>query len=162
MLRISELTIESLFDTATIDACENASNEPAISSDNDDTTYGDDGCAKKRPHSEELDTYDRPQKKVFNYPDVPTPSIRKLYRLSRKREQEKKNWDKCGHVPRPSTKEKYVGGSQPWKTSVIATKLSMKAGGYTSTPSSFKNLPEIQSLEEATALGFIIVKSESL
>lgn len=162
MLQISDLTIESLFNTATIEACENARDEAESYCDNDDTTYGDNGSAKKRLRTEEHCIHDQPQKTKQNVSNVPTPTIRKLYRLSRKREQEKKNWDKYGHLPRPSTKEKYIGSSRPWKSSLIATNLSMKAGGYTSMPSGFKHLPDIQSLEEAKALGFIIVKSETL
>jgi hypothetical protein len=83
------------------------------------------------------------------------------YKRWKKNEQEEKNWKEYGHLPRTSTKKKIFGNSQRWETSILTTDLRMDRGGYTARSSTFLKLPEIQSLDEAIALGFFVLKSSN-
>ena len=42
----------------------------------------------------------------------------------------------------------------------LVTSLRMNDGGYTARLSRFQNMGEVQLLEEATALGFVLIKSK--
>lgn len=87
---------------------------------------------------------------------------RKIYRRMKKNKQERNYWDRNGHLLRTSTSQKYVSTSKEWKTSSSITDFRVKDGGYTSRSRNFDDLPEIESLEDAVSVGFLLVKSENL
>lgn len=80
------------------------------------------------------------------------------YNSRKKKWRKEKKWAKYGHLPSSSTKEKFIDNAKVWKISTLVSDLRMKDGGYTAMPSCFRNMPEIQSLEEAISLGFLLVK----
>ena len=82
------------------------------------------------------------------------------YKQQKKKWRDEKDWKEYGHLPRPSTNKKYVGKSQVWKMLTLVTSLRMNDGGYTARLSRFQNMGEVQLLEEAMALGFVLIKSK--
>jgi hypothetical protein len=129
--------------------------------DKEESLY--DNTAKKRPlYIEECDNTNKQQpKKKGNEPRGLSLKKDQRYKLWKKAKQEEKHWRKYGHTPRRSTKQKTIGNSQAWKTSFLTTDLRMNFGGYTARSSRFLNLPEIQSLDEAISLGFVVLKSSN-
>ena len=89
---------------------------------------------------------------------APSSNKRMGYKQQKKKWQDEKDWKEYGHLPKPSTNKKYVGNSQVWKTLTLVTSLCMNDGGYTVRSSHFQNMGKVQSLKEATALGFVLVK----
>ena len=81
------------------------------------------------------------------------------YRLRKRKWRKEKQWKIRGHLPDTSTKQKFIVNAQMWKSSFTITNLQMKLGGYTAKKSRFLNMHEVQSLEEAISLGFLLVRS---
>jgi hypothetical protein len=108
---------------------------------------------------EDANMIDQPPKKICHLFTVSTLGG---YKYRKKDKQEEIKWKEYGHLPRPSTIRKYIGCSQQWKTPSLAFNFSPKARGYTAMASKIKNVPEIQSLEQGIALGFKVIKCNSL
>jgi Cu/Zn superoxide dismutase len=81
------------------------------------------------------------------------------YKHRKKKKDEEKHWKDHGHLPKTSTKKKSFANSQVWKSSFLTTDLRIDLGGYTARSSKLLKLPDIQSLDEAIAFGFVILKS---
>ena len=81
------------------------------------------------------------------------------YKRQKKKKDEEKHWKDHGHLPKTSTKKRTFANSQVWKSSFLTTDLCMDLGGYTARSSKLLNLPHIQSLDEAIAFGFVVLKS---
>jgi hypothetical protein len=118
---------------------------------------------KKRELSLEDDDNmaEQPPKKKNNDSPVLHRKNTDAYKRLKKAKEEEKHWIEYGHLPRPSTKQKIYGNSQVWKSLMLATDLRMDLGGYTSRSSKLLKLPEIQSLEEAISMGFVVLKSSN-
>jgi hypothetical protein len=83
------------------------------------------------------------------------------YKHSKENRQDEKKWKEYGHLPRKSTKRKYICSSQQWTIPSSIFNLTPKTGGYTAMPSKIKDMVEIQSVEHAISLGFNIIKYDS-
>jgi hypothetical protein len=127
------------------------------------STHGNDENSKRQLCLEESDdTSDRPPKKPCYTSNASTLNDKVGSKRRKKEKREEVDWKKHGHLPRPSTKRKYVNNSLEWKTPFTISDLQMKFGGYSSKSSRFQNVPDVQSLDEAIALGLVLVKSSSL
>jgi hypothetical protein len=83
------------------------------------------------------------------------------HKHSKKNRQDEKKWKEYGHLPRKSTKRKYIRSLQQWTTSSSIFNFTPKTGGYTAMPSKIKDMVKIQSVEHAISLGFNIIKYDS-
>jgi hypothetical protein len=81
--------------------------------------------------------------------------------IAKKNRQGRKEWKEYGHLPRKSTKCKYICSSQQWMTPLSIFNFTLKTRGYTAMPSKIKDMVEIQSVEHAISLGFNIIKYDS-
>lgn len=102
---------------------------------------------------------DLPPDKKGGNPSKPSSKKEFDYKRWKKIRQDEKNWKEYGHLPSPSMKKKYVGSSLVWNTTFMETNLRLNLGGYTAKLTDFSNMPEIRSLKEAIAMGFVLVKS---
>lgn len=85
-----------------------------------------------------------------------------MHRHLKKTKQKEEGWKKHGHLPRISTTKKYVSSSKAWKTSSLITNLHINDGSYTSRAFNNQNISEIQSVESAIAMGFVLVESNNV
>lgn len=162
VLNVSSFSIEELFDADGAELCEEKRGEAEIYKVNQNTTQeSSDGMKRKLGPEENHVTEQPPKKKKKNF--ATSSSNKKTeYKHRKKQWREEKDWRKYGHLPRPSTKAKVFPSSHTWKSSSLITNLRMNDGGYTSRSRRFQNTAEVGSLEEALALGFVLIKSEKL
>lgn len=161
--QVSNFAIEDLFCIEKMDECKSAEDEAVVYYGGEEEACGDNICIKRKLSlEEEEDVAKQPPKKKGGDPTTLPPAGGKARRLRRKNDAKEKDWKEFGHLPRASISRKYASSSQLWKTSLLTTKLRMTKGGYTSRAYNFQDMPEIQSLEHATSLGFVVIKSQNL
>ena len=159
---MAEFSLQDLYDTRIIETYEIEKDEETIYSDEEEPNGGNNINTKRkfRPEIEEI--IELPCLKKGGDPTKSSSNNKLNYKHWKKKIQDEKDWKDYGHLPRPTVKKNYIGNSKEWKTSLIETNLRLNLGGYTAKLTDFSNAPEIQTLEDAIALGFVLVKSDTL
>lgn len=159
-VQLPQFSLKDLFRVEELKECE-IDEAPTLNEGG--STYGGDNSTKRPSCPEDKgDVSDRPSKKARNTFSPPVLPGKGGFKRRKKEKREEADWKKYGHLSRPSTKRKYINTSQVHKTSCIVSNLPIKKGGYTSKPSNFKDTPEVQTLDDALALGLVLVKYSSL
>lgn len=157
--KISNFAIEDLFTAEKLDACENAQDETTKYCRSEEQTHGADNCIEYRIYLEEEDMAKRPLKRKSDDSDAPPLTGREIHRRLKKTKRKEEGWKKHGHHPRIATTKKYVSNSKVWKTSSLITNTRINDGGYTSRAINNQHISEIQSVESAIAMGFVLIQS---
>lgn len=159
---MADFSLQDLYDTRIIETYEIEKDEETIYSDKEEPNGGNNINTKRkfRPEIEEI--IELPCLKKGRDLTKSSSNNKLNYKHRKKKIQDEKDWKEYGHLPRPTVKKNYIGNSKEWKTSLIETDLRLNLGGYTAKLTDFSNAPEIQTLEDAIALGFVLVKSDTL
>lgn len=160
--KISNFVIEDLFTADKLDACENAHDEMTAYRGSEEQTHDADNYIEYKICLENEDAAKRSLKRKTSDSGAPLLTGQQMHRRLKKTKRNEEEWKKNGHLPRKSTTKKYVTSSKAWKTSSLITNLRMNDGGYTSRVINNRRISEIQSVESAIAMGFVLVESKDV
>jgi hypothetical protein len=161
-LQMTSFSLQELYDTRAIETGEVERDGETNYSDEEDPDRGNSSNTKRKFRPERGERIELPLLKRGGNPTKSSSTSEFNYKHWKKRRHGEKDWKEHGHLPRPAVKKIYVGNSKEWKTSLIETSLRLNLGGYTAKLTDFSSMPEIQTLEDAIDLGFVLVKSDKL